>query len=109
MTAGIDLALALLEEDWPRSGTERCQGVRALPQASGGTIAVQHNPADADPGGRHTGLDDPIAARQPSAPVRSEDIAKHAAMSPRNFARVFKRETGETPAHFMKIFALKQQ
>ena len=28
-------------------------------------------------------------------------------MSPRNFARVFKRETGETPAHFIENIRLE--
>ena len=39
--------------------------------------------------------------------LRVERLAEHVGMSPRNFARVFVREVGETPARFVEALRLE--
>jgi transcriptional regulator GlxA family with amidase domain len=41
-------------------------------------------------------------------PLTVEDLANEAAMSPRNFARIFLRETGMTPARYLDQLRLEQ-
>lgn len=42
-----------------------------------------------------------------AADIRVETMAEHAGMSPRNFARVFRAETGTTPARFVEKLRLE--
>lgn len=98
MTAGIDLALALVEEDL---GVETAKIVAKL-------LVVYHR----RPGGQSqfsTLLDlsaesDRIRAaldyarKNLSARLSIEDLADHVYLSPRQFSRVFFNETGQTPA-----------
>jgi transcriptional regulator GlxA family with amidase domain len=103
VTAGMDLALALVEEDLGRDVALRVarQLVLFLRRPGGQSqfsaqLAVQ------------------AADRQPLRELQSwivehpgEDcsvptLAHRVAMSPRNFARVFLRETGMTPAHYVE-------
>lgn len=108
ITAGIDLALALLEEDhgrelalnvarmmvlyFKRPGGQSQFSTPLLAQfREGGTLAptlqwIRDN--------FRSNLD-------------NETLAAHAAMSLRNFARVFKREVGTTPAQFIERIRLE--
>lgn len=103
VTAGIDLALALLEEDHGRE--------LALKVARGMVLYVKR------PGGQSqfsTSLIAQFREEGVLAPtvrwirdnyrqnLTNETLAAHAAMSLRHFARVFKRETGVTPASFIE-------
>jgi transcriptional regulator GlxA family with amidase domain len=103
VTAGMDLALALVEEDHGRTlalevarqlvlflkrpgGQRQFSTVLAAQSASEGAIgALSEWVVD------HLGED-----------LRVERLARRAAMSPRNFARVFTREIGTTPAKFIE-------
>ena len=103
VTAGIDLALAMIEEDFGapvalrvarelvmflrRPGGQSQFGVDTAPQCGrdGAMRQIQK-----------------IIVDQPGADLSVEALACHAAMSPRNFARVFKRETGSPPAEFVE-------
>ena len=102
ITTGIDLALALVEED---VGTEVMLGVaRALivfPRRPGGQSQFK---------GYTSILEKPIRPNvselqawmqaHPKADLSVPALAERMAMSPRNFSRLFHRETGLTPAQF---------
>lgn len=103
VTAGIDLALALIEDD---HGTEVAQTVARwlvlylrrpggqtqfaapvwMPRARRGSIREVQETIEAEPGGPHT----------------VDDLARRAAMSPRHFTRVFTAEIGEAPGQYVE-------
>jgi transcriptional regulator GlxA family with amidase domain len=103
VTAGMDLALALLEDDL---GGELARDVaRTL------VLFLRR------PGGQSqfsVALDAPLANRptlrelqtwiheHPEADLGVEALAKRMAMSPRNFARIFTRELAATPARYVE-------
>ena len=103
VTAGMDLALALVEEDYGRDV--------ALLVARWIVLFLKR------PGGQSqfsTQLASQVADREPIRDLQAwilehleedlsvERLSKRAAMSPRNFARVFTREVGATPARFVE-------
>lgn len=103
VTAGIDLALSLVEDD---HGTEVAQTVARwlvlylrrpggqtqfaapvwMPRAKRTSIRRVQEAIEAEPGG----------------PYSVEDLARRAAMSPRHFTRVFTDEVGEAPGHYVE-------
>jgi transcriptional regulator GlxA family with amidase domain len=102
ITAGIDLALALVEEDL---GAEVMLGVaRALvvfPRRPGGQSQFR---------GHTSMLERPIQQNiselqawmlaHPEEDLSIPELADRMKMSPRNFSRLFRCETGQTPAEF---------
>jgi len=103
VTAGMDLALALLEADHGRTIALKVarQLVLFLRRPGGQSqfsaqLAAQS--ADREP------LRDLQAwiAEHPSADLSVPTLARRVAMSPRNFARVFRREVGVTPARYVE-------
>ncbi len=108
ITAGIDLALALVEEDFDRvlalnvarmmvlylkrpGGQSQFSTSLFIQYREGGTLAstiqwIREN---------HT------------QHLNNEVMAAHAAMSLRNFSRIFKQETGTTPARFIERIRLE--
>jgi transcriptional regulator GlxA family with amidase domain len=103
VTAGLDLALALVEED--------LGGAVALAVARQLVVFLKR------PGGQsqfsvqlaaQTATRSPIRQVQqwirddPGADLSIAALSRRAAMSGRNFARVFRRETGMTPADFVE-------
>jgi transcriptional regulator GlxA family with amidase domain len=99
VTAGMDLALALVEQDHGRDaalGVAR-ELVLFLKRPGGQaqfSAQLRTQLAEREP------LRDLQAwmADHPGADLSVEALARRAAMSPRHFARVFKHETGATPA-----------
>jgi transcriptional regulator GlxA family with amidase domain len=103
VTAGIDLSLALVEDDlgapvaqtvarWlvmflhrPGGQTQFATPVW-VPRAERSSVRAVQERVEASPGDDH----------------RLEALAAQAAMSVRNFARVFAEETGETPGRFVE-------
>lgn len=103
VSAGIDVALALVEDDY---GTEVAQWVARhlvlylrrpggqtqfaapvwMPRAKREPIREVQEAIDAEPGGAH----------------RVTDLARRAAMSPRHFARLFTDEVGEPPGAYVE-------
>jgi transcriptional regulator GlxA family with amidase domain len=103
VTAGIDLALSLVEDD---HGTEVAQTVARwlvlylrrpggqtqfaapvwMPRAKRTSIREVQESIEAEPGGPH----------------RIDDLARRASMSPRHFTRVFTDEVGEAPGHYVE-------
>lgn len=103
VTSGIDLALALVEDD---HGTEVAQTVARwlvlylrrpggqtqfaapvwMPRAKRAPIREVQESVEAEPGGSHN----------------IDDLARRAAMSPRHFTRVFTDEVGEAPGQYVE-------
>lgn len=103
VTAGIDLALSLVEDD---HGTEVAQTVARwlvlylrrpggqtqfaapvwMPRAKRTSIRDVQEIIEAEPGGAHS----------------VDDLARRAAMSPRHFTRVFTEEIGEAPGQYVE-------
>ena len=103
VTAGIDLALALLEDDHGCDvalavARELVMFLRRPGGQSQFSVQLSTQQADREPirdlqrwVGDHLGTD-----------LSVETLARRAAMSPRNFARVFTREVGMTPGEFVE-------
>lgn len=108
VTAGIDLALSLLEEDFGRALALNVARVLVLylKRPGGQSQFSTALLAQFNEGGCLAPTIQWMRGNH-QLPLRNEDMAKHAAMSPRNFARVFKRETGTTPAHFIEGIRLE--
>ncbi len=103
VTAGIDLALSLVEDD---HGTEIAQTVARwlvlylrrpggqtqfaapvwMPRAKRTPIREVQEAIETEPGGPHS----------------IDDLARRAAMSPRHFTRIFTAEVGEAPGHYVE-------
>ncbi|OBG55097.1 MULTISPECIES: GlxA family transcriptional regulator [unclassified Mycobacterium] len=103
VTAGIDLALSLVEDD---HGTEVAQTVARwlvlylrrpggqtqfaapvwMPRAKRNSIRTVQEAIEAEPGGEHS----------------IDELARRAAMSPRHFTRVFTAEVGEAPGQYVE-------
>jgi transcriptional regulator GlxA family with amidase domain len=108
VTAGIDLSLALVEDDlgvdvaqtvarWlvmflhrPGGQTQFASPVW-VPRAEHSTVRAVQNLVEAAPGGDH----------------RVPNLAASAAMSVRHFSRVFTAEVGETPSRFVERIRLE--
>ena len=103
ITSGIDLALALLEEDWGReSALLTARYMVVFLQRPGGQSQFSSylaSEATQHPDVRALQL---WIMEHPAEDLRLETLASRMAMSTRNFARVFLAETGMTPAKFVE-------
>ena len=106
-TAGIDLALALVEEDCGRSEAIRIarQLVVFLKRSGGQTQYSVPLRLQADGDGSFDKLHDWIQAYL-SDDLRVDILATRAGMSPRTFARLYAERTGRTPAKTVEGFRL---
>jgi transcriptional regulator GlxA family with amidase domain len=102
VTAGIDLALAMVEEDFGREvALAVARELVVFLRRPGGQaqfsaqLAVQF--AEHEPLGELQAY----ILDHPGEDLSVETLARRVAMSPRNFARVFTREAGTTPARFV--------
>jgi transcriptional regulator GlxA family with amidase domain len=103
VTAGMDLALALVEEDHGRrAALEVARELVLFLRRPGGqsqfSAQLKAQLAEREP------LRELQAwiSEQPAADLSVPALAQRVAMSPRNFARVFTREVGVTPARFVE-------
>jgi len=103
VTAGMDLALAMVEDDlghdcalWVARAL-----VLFLKRPGGQSQFSSHLAAQTVSPGILGGIPDWIVENL-AGDLGVESLAHRAAMSPRNFARVFTRETGQTPAKFVE-------
>ncbi|MBJ6749772.1 GlxA family transcriptional regulator [Geomonas anaerohicana] len=108
VTAGMDLALALVEEDFGKklALTVARRLVMFLKRPGGQAQFSTQLRAQMVEGGQMA----PLLAwlrENPCSKATVEDLAQRAAMSPRNFARVFLRETGKTPAKYLDQLRLE--
>lgn len=103
VTAGIDLALALVEEDLGQAIALECaRRLVVFMRRPGGqsqfSATLESQRASRDP------INDLIAwaTDHPAADLTVEKLAARVHMSLRNFARVFRSEVGQTPAAFVE-------
>jgi len=103
VTAGMDLALALVEDDLGRGVALNVarQLVLFLKRPGGQSQFSTHLAAQMIDQGPLRDLPEWILANL-EADLSVEALASHAGMSPRNFARVFTQRTGVTPAKFVE-------
>ncbi|MEQ1408393.1 GlxA family transcriptional regulator [Neorhizobium sp. Rsf11] len=107
ISAGIDLALALIEDDLgPEIARRTAQQLVVHQRRPGGQSQFS---ALTELGGRTGRFMDLIEwmRRSLAEPLTVERLADRAAMSPRNFARAFSAETGMTPAKVVERLRLE--
>jgi transcriptional regulator GlxA family with amidase domain len=102
VTAGIDMSLALVEEDHGREAALAVARVLVMfLRRPGGqsqfSAQLAHQLAEHEPLRELQGY----IVDHPRADLSVEALARRVAMSPRNFARVFTRQVGATPARFV--------
>ena len=109
VTAGMDLALALVEEDLGADVARSvAQQLVVFLRRPGGQS--QFSAQIATPVAERDSLrevQDWIAAN-PSSDLTVASLAERAAMSPRNFARAFRSETGMTPAAYVETVRVER-
>ena len=107
ITAGIDLALALIAEDLGEAVSRDTARQLVVYHRRPGGQSQFSVLAELDPGGgRFSGLLEWARANL-EAPLTVERLAERAGMSPRNFARAFVAETGVTPAKAVERLRLE--
>lgn len=109
VTAGIDLALALVEEDLgAEAAREVAQELVVFLRRPGGQS--QFSAQIAAPAAEREPLREVQAyiAANAAADLSVPALAERAAMSPRNFARAFRHETGMTPAAYVESVRVEQ-
>lgn len=109
VTAGIDMALAMVEEDHGRQTALRlARSLVAYLVRPGGqsqfSVALDQQCADDE--GKFTRLHDWMRSNL-DQDLRVEHLAERANMSPRNFARVYTSATGRTPAKAVEIMRVE--
>ena len=109
VTAGMDLALALVEEDLgPQVAREVAQQLVVFLRRPGGqsqfSAQIAAPVAEREP---IRVVQEWIAAN-PAADLSVPALAERAAMSPRNFARAFRADTGMTPAAYVESVRVEQ-
>jgi transcriptional regulator GlxA family with amidase domain len=107
-SSGFDLALALVEEDlgFPVAKAVAQHLVMYLRRPGGQSQFSSYLAAQASAEGPIRELQS-WAMEHLSGDLSVEALAGRAAMSPRNFARVFAKETGTTPARFVEGIRLE--
>lgn len=107
ITAGIDLALALVEDDLGGDIARRtAQQLVVHQRRPGGQSQFSALLEMGGPNGRFAELMDWMRERL-AEPLSVERLADRAAMSPRHFARAFAAETGVTPAKAVERLRLE--
>jgi transcriptional regulator GlxA family with amidase domain len=107
ITAGIDLALALIEDDLgPEIARRTAQQLVVHQRRPGGQSQFSALVELGGQTGRFVELIEWMRA-QLAEPLTVERLAERAAMSPRNFARAFTAETGTTPAKAVERMRLE--
>jgi AraC-like DNA-binding protein len=108
VTAGMDLSLALVEEDL--GSAVALQVARALVlflRRPGGQSQFSALLSSQASEGRPLQKLQAWMVENLQEDLSVENLASRVAMSPRNFARVFARELGSTPAHFVEELRLE--
>lgn len=109
VTAGIDLALALVEADCGHDvAMEVARELVVYLKRPGGQSqfsALLRSQSDATAAFDELNLW--IAGHLHRADLTVEFLADKASMSPRNFARLYKQKTGRTPAKAVEVFRLE--
>jgi transcriptional regulator GlxA family with amidase domain len=104
ITAGIDLALALLEEDLGQAITLTvARTLVVFPHRPGGQSQFSGYLKWNEGAPKRADIDELLAwiLGHPGEDLSVDALAHRIAMSPRNFARVFRSAAGQTPARFV--------
>ncbi|MDB5611472.1 MAG: transcriptional regulator, AraC family [Bradyrhizobium sp.] len=103
VTAGLDLALALVEEDLGHEIAMKVAGQLVMFfKRPGGQMQFSRR-GEAAPAGRSALQEvQRFVAANPSADHRVADLAERMKLSPRHFARLFHNEVGITPAAWVE-------
>ncbi|NOR68640.1 MAG: helix-turn-helix domain-containing protein [Methylomarinum sp.] len=109
ITAGIDIALALVEEDYGSSMALAIARMLVLYMRRSGGQSQFSAPMKlrSKAGEEFSQLYDWILENVES-PLLIEDLAERAIMSPRNFARIFTEKTGVTPGKYVELIRLNK-
>jgi transcriptional regulator GlxA family with amidase domain len=102
VTAGIDLALTLIEEDFGRKmAVDVAKYLIVYLRRAGGQS--QFSPLLATQAGASSQIEElqGFVLKNLRAPHTLESMAQHLHMSPRNLSRVFRKECGVTPMDFL--------
>jgi transcriptional regulator GlxA family with amidase domain len=103
VTAGLDLALALVEEDLGRDIAMRIAGQLVMFFKRPGGQTQFSRKGHAAPTGRSALQEvQRWIVANPAADLSVPNLATHAGLSPRHFARIFQHETGITPAAWVE-------
>lgn len=108
VSSGIDLALALIEEDFGRALALEVARVLVVYLKRPGnqaqfSVTLKHPDSDYQP---IQSIKDWLLEHLKDR-ITVEQLAEQALMSPRNFARVFAKETGITPAKYIEKLRLE--
>jgi transcriptional regulator GlxA family with amidase domain len=108
VSSGIDLALALIEEDFGRTlaldvARELVVYLKRPGNQAQFSVALKHQGVDYQP---IQSIKDWLLEHLKDR-ITIEQLAEQALMSPRNFARVFVKETGITPAKYIEKLRLE--
>ncbi|CAN5858728.1 GlxA family transcriptional regulator [soil metagenome] len=107
ITAGIDLSLALIAEDLGEDvARQTAQTLVVYHRRPGGQSQFSALIEMGGQGGRFASLLDWMREHL-DQPLTVDQLADHAAMSPRHFARAFAAETGMTPAKAVERLRLE--
>lgn len=98
MTAGIDLALALIESDLGREAARSVARKLVLYHRRAGGQSQFSALLELEPKTDRVQKALDFARRNLNADLSVEDLAEAAHLSPRQFSRVFRAETGQSPA-----------
>lgn len=108
-TSGLDLALALVEEDFGRDVALRVAQFLVMYLKRPGSQAQFSVQMEAQLADKSSIRKAQTYAIENLAKVTCvDDLAERAAMSPRNFARVFAREVGISPGRFIELSRLER-
>lgn len=103
VTSGMDLALALVEEDHGRDlALEVAQTLVLFLKRPGGQSQFSAQLSHRLPEREALRATQAWIHENPAEDLGVERLAERCAMSPRHFARVFVKEVGETPARFVE-------
>jgi transcriptional regulator GlxA family with amidase domain len=103
VTSGIDLALALVEEDWGREvALNTAQTMVVYLKRPGGQTQFSAHLVSESTNHPDVRALQMWIMKHPAEDLRIEALAERMAMSSRNFARIFHTETGLTPAKFVE-------
>ncbi len=109
VSAGIDLALALVEEDHDRElSLAVARALVMFLRRPGGQSQFSEALRTAAP--QHRGIRAALDAlmRRPDLDHRVDAMAHRAGMSPRHFVRVFTDQTGDSPARYVQRIRLER-
>ena len=109
VSAGIDLALALVQEDCGReiAMSVARQLVVYMKRPGGQTQFSELLNMHTNDNGAFAELHDWLTQHLDDASLSVETLARRVCMSARNFARVYKTKTGRTPAKAIELFRLE--